>query len=119
MLELAQIWPSRKVTGGHDEPPSRLPAVRLHRAQEVRSEPLFDALFRWTRSCPRTGGALYAQTNIAFRRAAAQHNPCLPDEAAYGNRASFGPNSTLNAGVADYSWTVANGLSTRLANIPD
>ena len=39
------------------------------RRRFVRREPLVETLFRWTRSCPRTGGALYAQPKVTARRA--------------------------------------------------
>src|SRR3954469_17964015 len=61
-VKLLEIRTDGQTAGGHDEPPRTSPwsagAGQRRLGDHVRTS---HSLFRWTRSCPRTGGALHAR----------------------------------------------------------
>src|SRR5687768_13933090 len=70
MFELVQVGTNWKTTGVLIRHTSLLMLCPLSalRAKEVRTGTWSRSSFRWTQSCPRTGGALHATQRIAAKR---------------------------------------------------
>lgn len=68
-----------------------VPVVRCHRAKEVQNEPAaIQSMVRWTRSCPRTGGALRARPKVTEARTRAQAVSIVPSRSRAGFKAPDG-----------------------------
>src|SRR4051812_30242346 len=80
-VKLLEIRTDGQTAVGHDEPPRTSPwsagAGQRRFGDHVRTS---HNLFRWTRSCPRTGGVLHAQLKRSTepgRRQAQTRQPCF------------------------------------------